>query len=119
MAKFFVAGSRRPVAEFRPPIAWLFLAWRYSHTMVKKLSVAIEQAQTELQSSYDRVAEILWSSVDHGRRRKILFGNRCSMKGVGSCFGAARLLLASLAAAQTQSSREESAASYLARGVEW
>ena len=29
-AKFFVAGSRRPVAEFRPPIAWLFLAWRYS-----------------------------------------------------------------------------------------
>src|SRR5262249_6159170 len=53
------------------------------------------------------------------RRRKILFSNRLMLKGVGLCFAAAGLLLASTAPAQTQGSREKSAASYFARGSEW
>src|SRR5215510_10572645 len=59
------------------------------------------------------------SSIDHRRRRRIMFGGRQSMKVVGLCYVAAWLLLASSVAAQTQASRAKTAASYFARGSEF
>src|SRR5262244_388699 len=59
------------------------------------------------------------SSIDHRRRRRIMFGGRHSMKVVGLCYVAAWLLLASSVAAQTQASRAKTAASYFARGSEF
>src|SRR5262245_51178424 len=61
----------------------------------------------------------LASSIDHRRRRRIMFGGRHPMKVVGLCYVAAWLLLASSVAAQTQASRAKTAASYFARGSEF
>src|SRR5262245_47409955 len=52
------------------------------------------------------------SSIDHRRRRRIMFGGRHSMKVVGLCYVAAWLLLASSVAAQTQALSVKKAASY-------
>src|SRR5262245_45231680 len=57
--------------------------------------------------------------IFHRRRREILFSNRRLLKGVGLRLGAAGLALMYTMAANAQSSRAESAASYFARGREW